>query len=61
VTGGKSKDSAITPETTQTHSHTPLPAWRIAERRVPSTQDFECSMEDVTSTLATFWTSINLA
>ena len=23
VTGGKSKDSAITPDTTQTHSHTP--------------------------------------
>ena len=40
----KSKDSAITPETTQTHSHTPLAAWGIAEQRVPSTQNFECSM-----------------
>ena len=60
VTGGKSKDSALTPETTQTHSHTPRPAWRIAEQRDPSTQDFECSMGDV-RLLATFWTSINLA
>ena len=60
VTGGKSKDSAIIPETTQTHSHTPLPAWRIAEQRDPSTQDFKCSMEDVTLTLATFRTTINL-
>ena len=44
VTGRKSKDSAITPETTQPHSHTPLAAWWIAEQRVLSTQNFECSM-----------------
>ena len=44
VTGRKSKDSAITPETTQTHSHTHLPAWRTAEQHVTSTQNFECSM-----------------
>ena len=61
VTGGKSKDSAITPETTQTHSHTPRPARRTAEQRDPSTQDFECSMGGVTSTLATSVTSINQA
>ena len=45
----------------QGFGHTPLLAWRITEQRDPSTQDFECSMEDVTSTLATFRTTINLA
>jgi len=48
VTGRKSKDSAITPETTQTYSHTPLPAWRTAEQRVPSTQNFVGVGVDVT-------------
>ena len=60
VTGRKSKDSAITPETTQTHSHTPLP---MEYCRATCSLDAELRMlnEDVTSTPATFWMTINLA